>query len=77
MKTGSIPDLSNLRNILCKVLVLIRSPYDLLSLEKTDLRTMEAVNLGPDFSKGGVFVYLTHFTRFTTVAFKDCIFYEN
>ena len=76
MRTGRKCNLSMLRAMYCKVVFYVRSLEEKKAIGKLDPPTVIGTFLGNDFVRGGCYVYVDQWQRFTTIRFGDCTFYE-
>jgi len=75
MKTGKNADLSRLRCLFCRVTCYVRDKKE--SLTKIDIPTVDGIHLGIDHLRGGYYVYVPSWKRFSTFGFNDCRTFEN
>ena len=74
MKTGKNADFSRLKCLFCSMTCYVRDKKE--SLTKIDIPTVEAINLGIDHLRGGYYVFVPAWKRFSTFGFNDCRAFE-
>ena len=74
MKTGKNADFTYLKCLYCNMTCFVRDKKE--SLTKIDIPTVEAIHFGIDHLRGGYYVYVPAWKRFSTFGFKECRAFE-